>query len=192
MTKFSRSIVPVLLLLVLLPVGGCTSVVIGAGATVGVAAMEERPLGVHTEDTTLASKIRYNLINAGSKYLTSVAVEVYESKVLLTGTVKDEAMRAEAVKLTWKVDRVKDVFNEIQISESGLDNYAKDAWVTTQMKSKMTFDQDVLAINYFIETVNGIVYLIGLAQNQEELDRVIAHARELGYVKRVISHVRVK
>ena len=66
MTKFSRSIIPVLLLLVLLPVGGCTSVVIGAGATVGVAAMEERPLGVHTEDTTLASKIRYNLVNAGS------------------------------------------------------------------------------------------------------------------------------
>ena len=192
MTHISRFIAPVLLLAVLLPLGGCVSMVVGAGATVGIAAMEERPFGVHTEDTTLASKIRYNLVEAGGEYMTSIGVEVYESRALLTGTVKDEAMRAEAVKLAWKVDRVKDVFNEIQISESGIANYAKDSWVTTQLKSKITFDQDVLAINYFIETVNGIVYLIGIAQNQKELDRVIAHARELGYVKRVISHVRVK
>jgi osmotically-inducible protein OsmY len=49
-----------------------------------------------------------------------------------------------------------------------------------------------LAINYNIETVNGTVYLIGIAKSQLEVDRVIAHARSLGYVKRVISHVRIK
>ena len=40
--------------------------------------------------------------------------------------------------------------------------------------------------------VNGIVYLIGIAQNQKELDRVIAHARDINYVRNIISHVRVK
>ena len=43
-----------------------------------------------------------------------------------------------------------------------------------------------------METVNGIVYLIGIAQNQKELDRVLAHAREINYVRNIISHVRVK
>jgi osmotically-inducible protein OsmY len=56
----------------------------------------------------------------------------------------------------------------------------------------MTFDKKILAINYSIETVNGIVYLIGIAQNQEELDRVIAHARAIDYVRQIKSHVRVK
>ena len=60
------------------------------------------------------------------------------------------------------------------------------------MKSKLTLDNKVLAINYAIETVNGIVYLIGIAQNQGELDRVIAHSRTISYVRQVISHVRVK
>ncbi len=49
------------------------------------------------------------------------------------------------------------------------------------MKGKLTLDNKVLAINYAIETVNGIVYLIGIAQNQSELDRVIAHSRTINF-----------
>jgi osmotically-inducible protein OsmY len=37
-----------------------------------------------------------------------------------------------------------------------------------------------------------VVYLIGIAQSKKEIDKVIAHARSLSYVKRVISHVRIK
>ena len=97
-----------------------------------------------------------------------------------------------ALKLAWKVEGVTDVYNEIQVAESSFSDLAKDSWVTTKLKSRITFDENVYAINYSIETVAGVVYLLGVAQNQEELDRVIAHARDLGYVKRVISHVRLK
>ena len=50
----------------------------------------------------------------------------------------------------------------------------------------------VYSINYTIDTVNGTVYLLGIAQDATELQRVRAHARALDYVRRVISHVRVK
>ena len=40
--------------------------------------------------------------------------------------------------------------------------------------------------------MNGTVYLMGIAQNQAELNRVKNHARGLDYVRRVISHVRLK
>jgi osmotically-inducible protein OsmY len=49
-----------------------------------------------------------------------------------------------------------------------------------------------MAINYVIETVNGTVYLIGVAQDRVELNRVIAHANKTKFVRRVISHVRLK
>lgn len=166
--------------------------VVGAGASIGVAAMEERPLKVHVKDTALATEIRYNLVEASETFITGVGIEVYEGKALITGVVKDEAMRAQALKLVWKVEGLKDVYNELQVGDNGITNFAKDSWVTTQLQSKITFDQDVLAINYSIETVNGTVYLIGIAQSKREIDKVIAHARSLGYVKRVISHVRIK
>ena len=60
------------------------------------------------------------------------------------------------------------------------------------MKTKITFDKKILAINFSIETVNGIVYLIGIAQDQDELDRILAHGRGIDYVRWIISHVRVK
>ena len=192
MMNLSKPMTAVLLLTLLAPLSGCVNMVIGAGATVGVAAMEERPLKVHLRDATIATEIRYNLVEASEKFITGVGIEVYEGKALITGVVENEAMRAQALKLVWKVEGLKDVYNELQVGDNGITNFAKDSWVTTQLKSKTTFDQDVLAINYKIETVNGVVYLIGIAQSKREIDKVIAHARSLGYVKRVISHVRIK
>ncbi len=192
MKSFKKYLVTGLILASLAPLGGCVSTVVGAGAAVGVAALEERSFKVHAEDTTLAAKIRFNLVDSGKKYITGVGVEVFESNALLTGLVKDEHIRAEILQLAWKVEGIRDVYNELQIAESSISDLAKDSWVTTQLKSKITFDEDILAINYSIETVAGTVYLIGIAQNQAELDKVVSHARNLGYVKRVISHVRVK
>ena len=192
MMHLPKPITAVLLLALLAPLSGCVSMVIGAGATVGVAVMEERPLKVHLRDTTIATEIRYNLVEASEKFITGVGIEVYEGKALITGVVENEVMRAHALKLVWKVEGLKDVYNELQVGDNGITNFAKDSWVTTQLKSKTTLDQDVLAINYTIETVNGVVYLIGIAQSKREIDKVIAHARSLSYVKRVISHVRIK
>lgn len=172
--------------------GGCAGAVVGGAAAVGTAAYQERGVQGVARDLATATKVRTALINAGEAYVAGVGVEVYEGRVLLTGTLADETMRANAVQLAWKTEGVKDVFNEIQIHASNLRDLAKDSWITTQLQSKMTLDREILAINYSIETVNGIVYLIGIAQNQAELDRVIAHARSIDYVRQIISHVRVK
>ncbi len=178
--------------LVVLALGGCAGVVIGGGAAVGTAAYQERGVQGVARDMATATRMRTKLLDAGQEYVTGVGVEVYEGRVLLTGTLADENMRATAVGLAWKTDGVKDVINEIQIGNASFRDWAKDSWITAQLQSKITFDKMILAINYSIETVNGIIYLIGIAQNQAELDRVIAHARTIGYVKRITPHVRVK
>jgi osmotically-inducible protein OsmY len=181
-----------LLLTLLTLLTGCVSMVVGGAASIGVAAVEERSLRIHAKDTAIATQIRYNLVEASEKLITGIGVEVYEGKALITGVVSNEEIRAQALKIIWKTDDVKDVYNELQIGDSGIKDFARDSWVTTQLKSKITFDQDILAVNFFIETVNGTVYLIGVAQSQWEIDKVTSYARGLSYVKRVISHVKVK
>ncbi len=181
--------VPVIALLL----GGCVGVAAGAGATVGVAAYQERGIEAAAIDLNLEAQIVKLWLQQDDTLVLKLGVEAYESRILLTGVVEDPEMRADAVRLAWKVIGVKEVINEIQVtSDSGIVDLARDSWITTQLKSKLTLDNKVLAINYAIETVNGIVYLIGIAQNQDELDRVIAHSRTISYVRRVISHVRVK
>jgi len=182
-------VVPVIALLLT----GCVGVAVGAGAGAGVGAYEERGIDVAAMDLKLEAQIVSLWLNENKNLPVKLGVEAYEGRILLTGVATDPKMRADAVRLAWKVVGVKEVINEIQVaSDSDVVDLARDSWITTQLKTKLTLDKKIMAVNYAIETVNGIVYLIGIAQNQAELDRVIAHSRTISYVCRVISHVRVK
>jgi len=181
------------LLACLMVVQGCAGVLVGAAASVGVAAYDERGVAGVAQDTKIATLIRAAYFDTEIELLQDVGLEVYEGRVLVTGIVPTEEMRADAVRLAWQVADVKDVINELIVNQNTtLTDAARDTWITTKLKASLTGDETIFSINYGIETVNGIVYLIGIAQDQGELNRVIAHAREVERVRRVVSHVRVK
>lgn len=175
--------------------GACTPIgaVIGVGAAAGVAAYEERGIDGVARDLKIATNIKDSFLQFDHKLLFDIGIEVYEARVLLTGFVANEDVRANAVRLAWKTDGVAEVINEIVVTtEGGMIDTARDAWITGQLQSKLTFDDSIMAINYAVETVGGVVYLIGIAQSEAELERVTNHARSISYVQRIISHVRVK
>ena len=184
------------LLLPVLAIGSaCTPIgaVVGAGATAGVAAMSERGVQGTASDLAVHAQVLEKIASADHGLAASLSFEVYEGKVLAVGPVADEAEMAKVVGLIWQVDGVTDVINELMLTDnSSLLDTTRDNWISTQLKTALTFDGDVFAINYGIETKNKIVYLMGIAQSQRELDRVIAHARAIDYVRRVVSHVRIK
>ena len=187
-----RASISLFVIFAILGLSGCTAVV-GAGAGLGVAAVQERGIKGKTEDIRLEALVLNKFLNSGLKLTTAIGVEVYEGRVMLTGATKDNKLSDKAVRLAWQVNGVKDVINEIQLDRNATAiDFAKDAWITTQLKSNLTFDPDIMAINYVVETVKGTVYLIGVAQNKTELNRVIAHASAIKHVINVISHVRLK
>lgn len=199
MMKFSKHALdfkrPALIVALFLGLAACTpvGVVVGAGATVGVAAVQERGIKGGASDLKIQAGVLDQFIKSDLKLTSTIGTEVYDGRVLLTGSTKNVKLADQAVKLAWKVEGVKDVINEIQIDRDGaLSDYAQDSWITVQLKSKLTFDKEVLAVNYAIETVNGVVYLIGIAQDKKELDRVIAQANKIKFVRKVVSHVRIK
>ena len=187
-----RALAALILALALPMLSGCAGAVVGAGAMAGLAVFEERPVKTIARDTKISAELRIALLETSEDHFAKVGIEVFEGKVLLTGVVPTEKMRADAVSSAWKVPGVKAVLNELGIGTHSLSATTRDGWITAQLTSKITFDKHVRAINYVIETVAGTVYLLGIAQDQAELDRVIAHARSVGYVQNVISHVRVK
>ncbi len=171
---------------------GCVGVSIGAGAAAGTAAMQERGFATAVDDTVIDAKITAAYLKEGVNFKL-VSIEVHRGRVLLTGTTPRARDRIDAVRFAWQVDGVASVINEISIEDDGeILDLARDKWVTAQLRLKITFDGKVKAINYAIDTVNGTVYLMGVAQNQAELNRVKSHARALDYVRRIISHVRIK
>jgi len=178
----------------IVPLGGCgPSTVIGAGALAGNAAMQERGFVKTVEDTAIEAKISASLLSYSAELFIDVSAEVYEGRALLTGKVEQTKDRIEAVRIAWNVSGVTEVINEIQVKNtSDLLDAARDHWVTAELSAKITIDNRIKGVNYSIDTVNGTVYIMGIAQSQAELDRVRNHARQLEYVRRVISYVRIK
>lgn len=172
---------------------GCVSLAVGGAAVGGVAAVEERSLGTQVDDRTLYFKVNERLLSHSDVLFRKANVEVNEGRVLLTGNVTKPEDRVAASDLAWQVAGVREVLNELQVTDrTELKDFPRDSWITTQLKTKLLTDTKVLQINYSVETINGIVYLIGIAQTQEELDRVTNHARNISGVQRVVSYVRLK
>jgi len=184
-----------LLLALALPAGGCTvwGAAAGAGAVGATAAQTEKGVHRSISDTEIRIAINDRWLQADEVIFRKVNLQVQEGRVLLTGNVDLPEQRVEAVRLAWQAPGVREVINEIEVNDtSGLGNLARDTWISTQLRSTLLFDSEVSAINYSIETVNQAIYLMGVAQSQQELDRVIGHAKDIAYVRRVVSYVLLK
>jgi len=184
--------VPVLF--ALLFIAGCSplGIMTGAGAAVGVSSAKEGGLKSTFRDAKIQTTIndlwfKYDVETFGKLDLT-----VNQGRVLVTGVVQNPEHRVEAIRLAWQPSGVVQVINEIQLAEgTGITGFARDVWITTRLRTELTLDKDVQSINYSIDTVQGVVYLMGVAQDQAELNRVIERARTIPDVKRVVSYVKM-
>ena len=101
--------------------------------------------------------------------------------------------RVEAVRVAWLSDGVREVINEIELSDQdSFAGFARDRWIETRLRAKLLGDKDVNSLNISIESVNQSVYLIGVTHSQDEMSRVVGHARTVPYVRRVVSYLAVK
>ena len=88
---------------------------------------------------------------------------------------------------------MNEVINEIQINnDDSILDYADDLVIKTKIKAKLLLNTDIFNLNYSVEVVNGVVYLIGIAQSKEALDLVINISENTYGTKNVISYVRLK
>lgn len=179
----------------MLALPACTPVGVaaGVGATVGVAAAQEGGIKTATTDAAIRVAITDLWLKHDVGMYRRLDMTVKEGRVLITGSVPNPDMRVDAVRLAWQADGVRQVINEVTVDGGGgIASYVTDSWITGNLKARMTLDKYVQSINYSIETVSGTVYLMGVAQDQKELDRVLDRARNTKYVKSVVSYVRLR
>lgn len=175
-------------------VSGCAGVVIGAGATTASAASEERGLDGAVDDVKIRAEINRLWFDNNADMYQQVTLTIKEGRVMLTGTVAKPEYRSEAVRLTWQAAGVREVFNEIQVADGSgaFGDSIRDATISQKMKMRLLMDREIRNVNYTVDVNDGIIYLMGIAQSEAELERVIAYGREISGVRNVISHVVLK
>ncbi len=174
---------------------GCTpiGVVVGAGALAGTAALEERGIAQAARDKATELEIGKKLFDYDLEAFRELSVEVIEGRVLLTGITNTQENRLQAVQEAWRNTGVADVINEIRLGETvGIVDTSHDLKIAAELRSTITFDKAIKAINYSIEVVDGTIYLFGIGQSPAEVDRIEAHARNIPRVRRIVRHVLMK
>lgn len=174
---------------------GCVPVaVVGGGALIGTSIMEERGVGGVVTDGEIATKLQAALAKLGVDAYTNVSYKVREGRVLLTGNIKDNEQHIKVITTVWQVRGVQEVIDELREGvdkNSGLKQSANDSWITTQLKTQMVMEKGVRSINYSVVTYQGVVYLMGYARNQEEIERIRALAQEVPGVKQFVNYARL-
>lgn len=173
---------------------GCTGLGLAtsAGAVGGIAAAREGGLKQSVTDARISLEINDLWFKYDTQAFLKLNLTVEQGRALVTGVVQNPDHRVEAIRLAWQPKGVVQVINEVRVDKSeGITGFARDSWITGNLRTKLIFDRDVQSINYTIDTVQSTVYLMGIAQDTAELNKVISHARNTGYVKDVISYVKL-
>ena len=158
-----------------------------------VVAEGDRTFGTVVDDATIKVNIAAKFLNAGSNMFVEINTTVLEGRVLLTGLVKDQETRIEAVRLVWEINGVNEVINELEIgNRDTLKDYATDLWINTQARAVSAKIVGLRVVGYNFETINGKVYVAGITNKPEQLESLIQSLKTIKGVKEIVNYVIVK
>tara|TARA_B100001093_G_scaffold312372_1_gene298084 strand:- start:1855 stop:2460 length:606 start_codon:yes stop_codon:yes gene_type:complete len=180
----------IVLLLASFFLSGCASAIIGVGTAAVAASSTEKGFSTSVADTQIHAKLTDQFIKTNFSLVTAVDVSVNDGAVLITGKVKTPEEKISVTKLAWEVRGVREVVNELQVTDSSsIRNIAKDLAASATLRTKLITDNDISSLNFSIDVVNGTIYLSGVAANVDEMNRVVAHAREVRFTQQVVNYI---
>ena len=168
-------------------VGSSSVGIFGSGVSV---AYDPRTVGMQIDDSIMQKNLAARLALTEKKYLIYVSAKVLDGNIFLSGKVKEPEEKLKIIKLAWETKGVRSVKTAITIKgETNFKNSAKDALITTQLKTAMIFDKNIKATNYNIDTINSKTYIFGIAMTQDEKLKVIEEAKGIYGVKEVVPSI---
>ena len=180
----------IFLLLASFGLSGCTSAILGVGTAAVAASTTEKGFSTSVADTQIHAKLTDRFIKTNFSLVTAVDVSVNDGAVLLTGKVKTPEEKILATKLTWKVRGVREVVNELQVTDSSsIKQFAQDGAASGILRARLMADSNISSLNFSIDVVNGTIYLSGVAANADEMNRVVAYARDVRYTQKVVNYI---
>ena len=189
MAQFS-TLITALMLSLSLALSACAPALVGVGTAAVAASSTEKGFSTSVSDGVIRTKLSDKYLRNDVDLVQAVSISVNEGAVLLTGNVETQDKKINATRLAWEIKGVREVVNELNVSSNTtIKNKAKDFAAAAQLRLKIIGDGDVSSLNYSIDVVDGVVYLSGVAETQEERARVVALAQELPFAKKVIDYI---
>ncbi|HJV83327.1 BON domain-containing protein [Noviherbaspirillum sp.] len=190
MTKWTRVTRPLATMLlcgaVITSLQGCIEMAVGTAVVGTLAATDRRTFGAQTEDKTILVKGEARAANVVGD-AGHVNVASFNRKVLLTGEVRDEAMKAAVEREVGSIEGVQSIVNELEVGGvSSFTSRSNDSLITGKVKASFVDAKDIYANSIKVVTERGTVYLMGRVTQRE--GRIAADvARGVSGVHKVVK-----
>ena len=171
---------------------GCVPVMVGGGMVAGgYTAMKDKKLGDSMNDSKIDIAIKNRLYKIDHKLQSDVSAVTDHGCVLLTGVVSNPEWVSIAEREAWAVNGVIEVNNHITTGEFSASQLIKDDYLTTACKTALLCNKTVKSVNFKIKTYDSVVYVLGIARSQEELEKALNSVQKVKGVKKVVSYVKL-
>jgi len=179
-----------------LALAGCSAAI--SPKTIVDRAIEARSAGDIAEDNRIVLAANKAM---AAESLISVATEIYEQRLLVTGMVEDPAKYAAFKKAIADISGVRKLYWHVtQMSEAEQEaagdkilSWSDALVLDTKVGLALVEDGDVADVNYRVAVDSfSNVYLIGRARSQAEHDRAVADARGVKGVAKVADYIDVR
>ena len=153
------------------------------------AASKEKGLGTSINDNIIKTKISNLIYKYNKDLIADTKIFVNNGTVLYTGKLNSPNDKIEFTKLAWNIRGVKEVNNEIQVTDTtSIKNIARDIASLGEIRARIMSDKSINSINFSIDVVNDKAYISGVASNELEMNLVKNHASSARFVKEVYNY----
>jgi osmotically-inducible protein OsmY len=164
---------------------GCVVAVV-AGAAAGMV-YDRRSVSTMEADARLFHVIHTAIVTDPQFRDSRILVTSFNRVVLLVGQTPTDSLRVVAEKVARSSPGILRVYDEVSIGNPiPLTQRTKDSWITGQVRSSMLTKKGLESGSVRIVTENGIVYLMGIA-TEEQAALSVDVARRVNGVSKVVK-----
>ncbi|MEM9013635.1 MAG: BON domain-containing protein [Pseudomonadota bacterium] len=175
MTSAHKWIAPILCAILL--VAGCAT---------------SRNLDSAFSDIGADAELKSVLFSDRSHDYSDVDLTVFEGRLLLTGTVRSPSAHEKLIQNAWSAESIDQVIDEVSVDgRTSIGQGFEDARIDQTLRANLIGRKDVISGDYKIAVSGATVYLIGRAQDEQQLTTALNVARNIAGVEKVVNHVVV-
>ena len=168
-------------------VGSSSVGLFGSGVSI---AYDPRTVGMQIDDSIMQKNLMGRLALTDKKYIINLSTKVIDGNIFLSGKVDEPEEKLKIIKMAWETKGARSVQSAVIIKgQTNFKNTAKDVLITSQLRAALLFNKITKSSNYTIDTINGKIYIFGIAITGDEKKKVISEANEIHGVKEVVPSI---
>jgi osmotically-inducible protein OsmY len=167
-------------------IGNFSSTLFGVGVNIN---LDPRSPGLYFDDKLAETLIMKKIILNNYKQV-FLTVRVIDGTAILSGRVDKAEDKLKMTKFAWETAGIKAVRNDIIIAdETSFKQRAKDILISSQFNAALLLNKKINSRNYNSETINGKIYVYGMAKTTAEMEEVIKEGKLIPDVVEVVPSI---